>query len=322
MALSWDTPIKRELHQVEEEIAKSVQSKQRLLTEISTHVIGSGGKRIRPGVSLLAFHAVGGQDNKKVIQFAAALELIHSATLIHDDINDGGQLRRGKPAAHKKYGVQQALVAGDFLFVKGFRLGGLLMAEDIIELVAQTCTEMAESEILQAKHEGDANTSLNSYMNIIEGKTAKPIEASARVGAFLGKGSMKHIAALGQYGLNLGYAFQIVDDILDIEGQESVLGKPKAMDFIDGNMTLPIMLAINNGSGGKRVRELFIKKDKTSEDIEEALQLISRSEALSEARAQAQAYAAKAVKHLEIVPESQYKDSLIELTKVVVERKA
>ena len=124
MPLSWDQPIKEELRMVEEEIMRNTRSKEPLLTEIATHVISSGGKRMRPGIALLSFRAVGGTDLKKTIMAAAAFELIHSATLVHDDINDGAETRRGSIAAYRKYGTQRALITGDFLFVRGFRLEG------------------------------------------------------------------------------------------------------------------------------------------------------------------------------------------------------
>ncbi len=320
MVLSWDHPIKMDLQAVEEEIFRSVQSKEPLLTEISLHVISSGGKRIRPGIGLLAFRSVGGVDIKDMIRVASAFELIHSATLIHDDINDGGEERRGKISAYKKYGLQKALVAGDFLFVKGFQLSSLIRNEDLINIVAEACASMAESEILQVEHDREATT-LERYLRIIEGKTAKPIEASARVGAFIGKGNGEQIDALADYGLNIGYAFQIIDDILDLDGEEVVLGKPKGMDFMDGKATLPMMYAMESPEGG-RMRDLFAKSSKTWTDAREFLDLVHRTDALEHARRHAKEFKEKAVAHLEIIPQSEFKDALITLATTVVERKA
>jgi octaprenyl-diphosphate synthase len=319
MPTRWDEPITKELNKVEEEIQRSVISQESLLTEISLHVISSGGKRLRPGVVLLAHKAVGGSDISKIVDMAAAFELIHSATLIHDDINDGGRTRRGRESAYRQFGIQKALVTGDFLFVKGFQLGGP-QDRKVVNYLANACTNMAESEILQWKYANDPETSIESYLKIIEGKTARPIEAGAKVGAFLGGGSSRQIDDLGRYGLNLGLAFQITDDILDIVGSEATLGKPRGMDFLDGTPTLPLILGMNDGTKGKRISTLFKKKRKSHNDLEEALLLLSKSDALDSARKYALEYSEKAMGCLRSVPRSVYKDSLKALAKVVVHR--
>jgi len=267
----------------------------------------------------LAYHAVGGQKPEEVIGIAAAFEIIHSATLIHDDINDGGDTRRGVVAAYRRYGVQQALIAGDFLFVRGFKLGGSL-GQELVDVIADACTGMAESEILQGRYEKNPSTSLEVYIQIIEGKTAKPFEAGARTGATLGGGTSEQVNALGFYGLNLGIAFQIIDDILDITGDESILGKPRGMDFLEGKPTLPLILALNNGCNGLRLKELFVKNEKDAEEIDEVLDYLSHSDILEEARMHAQTYASRAIDSLEIIPESEYKEALIKLTEKVVNR--
>jgi len=321
MPLSWDDPIKEELRLVEEEIMRSVRSGEPLLTEIATHVVGSGGKRMRPGLALLAFRAVGGTDLEKTIRLAAAFELIHSATLVHDDINDGADMRRGAIAAYRKYGTQRALITGDFLFVKGFRLGGLLGSDEIVELVADACGRMAESEMLQTLREHDPSLPLESYIRIIEGKTAKAMEASAQVGGYIGGGSADQIAELGAFGLNIGLAFQIVDDILDITGRESDLGKRRGMDLIDGKANLPLMLAMQGHyPGSARVREVFKKPAKTAEEVEEVLLLVQSTDVLEQARGHAKKFQAKAIQALDALPESEYKDALRALADTVLER--
>ena len=320
MVLAWDRPIRGDLKAVEEEVLRSIQSKEPLLTEISLHVISSGGKRIRPGVGFLAFRSVGGTDIKTMVRLASAFEIIHSATLIHDDINDGGEARRGKISAYKKYGLQKALVAGDFLFVKGFQLGSLVQNETLINIVAEACASMAESEILQAEHNREATT-LERYLRIIEGKTAKPIEASAMVGAFIGKGSGEQIDAMADYGLNIGYAFQIIDDILDLDGDERILGKPKGMDYMDGKATLPMMYAMES-SGGGRMIELFAKESKTWDDAREFLNLIHQTNAIDRARRHAEQFRNKAIAQLEHIAQSEFKDALIRLANAIIERKA
>src|SRR5881628_3492042 len=150
--------VSHELSLVEQKIRESLVSEEPLLSEIAEYVIAAGGKRVRPLVTLLAFKAVGGRALERVVDIAAALELIHSATLIHDDINDGGTQRRGRPAAYLKYGLQEALVTGDFLFSKAFRIGGK-MDDDIVDLTAKVCAALAEGEILQKRHMGNVDLS-------------------------------------------------------------------------------------------------------------------------------------------------------------------
>lgn len=321
MVLSWDSPIRHELDMVEAEMQKSVFSEQAILTEISLYVIGSGGKRIRPAIALLAFKANGGADDDvhRVIKVASAFEMIHAATLIHDDINDAGELRRGREAAYKRYGVQKALIAGDFLFVRSFRLGGMF-DEHIVNMVADACTAIAESEILQAVHELDPDTRMKEYIKIVEGKTAKPIEAGARVGAYLAKASFQATEDMGSYGLNLGIAFQIIDDILDVTGNQSTLGKPRGVDFMDGKPNLVLLNAMGDPAVGEELRALFVKKNKTREDLDAALALVARTKAVARAKEIAKEYTTKAEVALAQLPESDHKRSMKILAETLVDR--
>jgi len=316
----WDTPISNELEQVEARIRSSLNCRESLLTDICFHVIGAGGKRIRPGVALLSYKAVGGKKDQKIINLAASFELIHSATLIHDDINDLGEIRRGREAAYKKFGVQKALIAGDFLFVRSFRLGGT-WDDRVVQMVADAATAIAESEILQSSHEFDPSVSQKVCENIIEGKTAKIIEAAAMVGSYLGKGSEDQVQMIGAYGLNLGMAFQIIDDILDIDGNEPQLGKSKGVDFIDGKPTLPLMFAMRDLQLGERLAELFVKKEKTKQEVEEALRMVKKTDAIVRSFEAAEGFKSKALKNLEGIPDSIFKVSLTQLAEMVVARR-
>jgi octaprenyl-diphosphate synthase len=321
MVLSWDSPIRQELDMVEQEMRKSVFSEQKVLTEISLYVIGSGGKRIRPAIAILSYRANGGMDPGQVIKIASAFEMIHAATLIHDDINDSGEFRRGREAAYKRFGTQKALIAGDFLFVRSFRLGGSF-DETIIEMVADACTAIAESEMLQSQHELDAETPMHDYIKIIEGKTARPIEAGARIGAYLAKKDRSTIESMGNYGRNIGIAFQIIDDILDVTGDSSTLGKPRGVDFMDGKPNLVLLRALSDVSHGAKVKELFIKKEKTRKDLDEVMALVDRTNAVAEAKAMASTYTERAMGSLIDLPETPYKDSLRQLATIMVERRS
>jgi octaprenyl-diphosphate synthase len=319
--LSWEAPIRKEMEKVEEEIRKAISSEQGLLTDICMHVIGAGGKRIRPGLVLLSYGAVSGREPGKVIGIAASFELIHSATLIHDDINDHGEIRRGKAAAYRKYGVQKALVAGDFLFVRSFRLGGQ-WSQEVVNIISEACTATAESEILQNAYEFEPETPLDTYLQIIAGKTAMPMWAAARVGATLGEGTPEEIDAMGQFGLALGMAFQIVDDVLDVIGDEQKLGKPHGIDFMDGKPTLPLIEAFKDPLVGERLARMFSKEEKNNEDVEKALELIKQTEALKESMKVARRFVEAAKGHLDILESSPFKRGMIELVQAVLDRKA
>lgn len=321
MVSTWDAPVQKELMLVEEQLRESIRSEQPLLTEISNYIITSGGKRMRPAVAILIFKATGGTDPEKVIKVASAFELIHSATLIHDDINDHGEMRRGRQAAYKKYGTQKALIAGDFLFVKSFALGGAF-DEKVIGVVAEACTGIAESEILQSDYEHDQDTNVDVYISIIEGKTARPFEAGARVGSYLADASPAVMEAMGSYGMNIGIAFQIVDDILDITGEEKTLGKQHGIDIIEGKPTLPLIIAMQDKTHGDRIKEIFKKDKKGQEEVSEAIVLIKRTNALDASSDMAEEYANKALLDLEVLRPSEYKEALKALTKAILERKA
>ncbi|MCG7844397.1 MAG: polyprenyl synthetase family protein [Methanomassiliicoccales archaeon] len=319
MPQSWDSSIKDELFKVDQEILRSIHSEQPVLTEICDYVISSGGKRMRPGVTLLSYLANGGKEVNEAIKIAAAFEMIHSATLIHDDINDRSEMRRGKPSAYKKFGLQQALVSGDFLFVKAFAIGGFFN-EEIVNLVAGACTSIAESEIVQFEKEGEV-APLDVYLGIIEGKTAKPIMAGARIGAYLANAEPNNIHFMGDYGLNIGMAFQIVDDILDIVGSEKTLGKPRMVDFDEGKATLPFIYAMEDGAVGERLSHLFHKQVKKEKDVDEAVALIAKTRAIELSMIKAKEYVNKALMALDPIPDSIYKDGLRSLAETVVNRK-
>jgi len=305
MGSLWDFGVYKELADVERRIKESVRSGEPLLSEIASYVIESGGKRLRPTVALLAFRASGGKDPARVIDLAAAFELIHSATLIHDDINDAGGMRRGKVAAYRKYGLQNALVTGDFLYVKGFAIGGKFPPE-IVDLTADVCAMLAEGEIGQKKHTGDVEMRHEDYLDIIRRKTALPIGASAQSGSMLAGAGPDMVSDMGDYGVNLGIAFQIVDDVLDVIGDPAVLGKPVGSDIREGNVTLPAIHALNNGSSINREELVRIirRKRKTEDHVRKAMKLIQRSGAVEKAMSDANSFAKLAKDALRGIPAS------------------
>lgn len=319
--MSWEAPIEKELKQVEEAIRRSVASEEKELTDICMHVIGAGGKRLRPGIAILSYEAAGGKDISKFIGIAASFELIHSATLIHDDINDQGEVRRGRVAAHRKYGVEKALVAGDFMFVRSFKLGGN-WDRKVVHIISDACTDTAESEILQSAHEFDPETNAKTYFKIIKGKTAKLIEAAALVGGHMAKASEKESKALAAYAVNLGLAFQIIDDVLDLNGTQKELGKPLGNDLIDGKLTLPLLFAVKDETYGDNISRLFVKRRKSRAEMKKTIELVRKTDALDRARSVAAKYSTKAKRNLSALRPSPYRESMQELVRAVVERRS
>src|SRR6059036_398459 len=315
MTTSLDFGVAREMALVEAKIRKSIVSEEPLLHDIARYVIEAGGKRIRPMVTLLAFRALGGTDATQAIDLAAALELIHSATLIHDDINDGGEMRRGRLTAYKKFGLQNALITGDFLFVKAFGIGGKFDAE-IVELTADACAALAEGEIRQKRHAFDTAVTHEEYLDIITRKTALPIMAGAKIIGLIAGARLEDIDAVGEYGLNLGIAFQIVDDILD------VVGEGAGTDIREGNVTLVAIHGLNDGSSidvGSLAR-LIAKRRKREEDVRRGLALLRDSGAIEKARAEAFAFGQLAKKALDPIRESDAKANMVQLVDYVLSR--
>ncbi|OGS49232.1 MAG: hypothetical protein A3K68_05940 [Euryarchaeota archaeon RBG_16_68_13] len=318
-----DFGVAEELALVEARIRDSIVSGEPLLTDIAAYVIDAGGKRIRPIVTLLSFKALGGTDIRQAIDLATALELIHSATLIHDDINDGGETRRGRTAAYKKFGLQNALVTGDFLFVKAFGIGGKFDA-DIVELTANACAALAEGEIAQKRHAYDIAVSRDEYLDIIRRKTALPIMAGAKIAGLLAGARLEHVDAVGDYGLNLGIAFQIIDDILDVVGDHVRLGKAAGTDVKEGNVTLVAIHALNNGStiDHEELARIIRKKRKQEEEIRAALDMMKVSGAVEKARADARHFAGLAKQALEPILDSEAKENMLRLVDYVLTRDA
>jgi octaprenyl-diphosphate synthase len=316
-----DFGVAKELKLVEETLQKSVRSDSPTLTEIALHVIAAGGKRIRPAICLLAFKAVGGSESRQhlAIDAAVAVELIHSATLIHDDITDEGEERRGKVTAYRKYGVHNALVAGDFMFVQGFKYGQFLSPESI-RIAAEAYERLAEGEMLQEQWKNNPSVPMEEYINIISGKTASVFSASAQLGAFHGGGTDAEIEALGNFGTNVGIAFQIIDDILDIASDSGTLGKSVGNDIREGNMTLPLILAMNNGVDRKLLADVIAKKNKPRELVESAIRMIRESGCVPESLRVAEKYAKMANESLKGLKPSPHKDELVKLSYSIIKR--
>lgn len=306
-----------QLELIEQKLKFSLRSQIFLLTEISSHLIQGGGKRIRPVVTLLAFNALHGTRNADIVDVATAIELIHAATLLHDDIIDGAEFRRGRVSAYKRYGLKPTLVTGDFLFIKAFEFAGKF-DETVVQWTADACTRLTEGEILQGAFNRSKRVTPEDYLEIAKRKTASLFQTGAKLGAYLAGASSCDIELMSDYGLNLGVAFQIMDDVLDVVGHRERLGKPTGMDLRDGNPSLPIVLSLLDGQ--KTVLEVFECQQPTEREIQGALEAMENGTAIARAKSFSRKYALKAAKQIEKLPRSRYSEGLTNLAQSLVDR--
>lgn len=319
MVDAWYASIQSELAEVESEILRVIHSDNAELNEMCRYVITAGGKRIRPAVCILAYLACGGKDVKKAIDLGAAFEIVHSASLVHDDINDKSEVRRGRKTLHKEYCVSKAIVAGDFMMAKGFQALGST-SRDIVDVIVDAASHMSESEFVQKDFEHVKNVTEEDYYQIIRGKTAKLIEACAKSGAYLAGGVPEAIEAIGTFSSSIGMAFQIIDDTLDVIGDSHNTGKKVGLDLLEGKPTLPTIIAMRDPVHGEKIVEIFTREEPTVDDVMEALEIIKRTDAIEQCRQKAEEIVETALKEFDVVPESKYKDSLILLAKYIVDR--
>ena len=309
--------VAEELELVEENLTRSVRSAEQTLTDIASHLICGGGKRVRPMITLLAYRAFGGKTVEDIVDIATAIELIHTATLLHDDIIDGAETRRGKESAYRKFGLKSTLVAGDFLFIKAFEFAGKF-DETVVQWTADACTRLTEGEILQGFFNRNTDVTVADYLEIVKRKTASLFQTGAKIGVYLAGANPALVEQMDQYGLNLGIAFQIIDDVLDVIGHEELLGKPTGIDLRDGNPSLPIILAKN--AKQRTVTEAFECSHPTDQKIRQAIDAIGRGTVIDEAKALSRSYAEKALGPVKKLPPSLYRNGLKSLIQLITER--
>ncbi|MEE9224019.1 MAG: polyprenyl synthetase family protein [Thermoplasmata archaeon] len=322
MAPNLTFGVAEELDLVEKRLRDCSLTDVETLTEIAFYVLNSGGKRIRPIVTLLSFRIVGGEDVDKAVDLATAIEFIHTGSLMHDDINDGGELRRGRTSALRKFGLEDSLVTGDFLFSKVFELGGQF-GEEVILITADACSSLPSGEILQRRFRFDTSVTVDQYVGMTERKTARLISAGARSGALIGDGTPDQVRRLGEYGKNLGITFQIVDDILDVVGSEEKMGKKIGSDIREGNITLLSIYAMSNGNETSREELLGILKNdsKSEDDVARTLELIREMGGPEKAFQEASMYAKRAKDQISVF-DNEYRDGLEELVDYILNRES
>ena len=300
---------------VEKRIAEVISAREDRLTEIADYLINAGGKRIRPAVALLVFRACGGRDVSDMVDLSVSLELIHTATLLHDDIIDSNDVRRGKDAAPLRFGIADTLVAGDFLFSRAFEVCGRFEPK-IVSWAASACIQLTEGEIMQGRYRRNLDVKDSHYYEIIDRKTASLFCAGTRIAAYLSGIDADGLDKMANCGREIGLAFQMIDDVLDIEGDPTKTGKRVGTDLLDGNPSLPIVW----GLGLPAVREAFEADPCSPELAQAALEALSEDRIPTKVRDAAVAHARSAHDLLQVLPDSPYRQALDELVSELVDR--
>jgi len=303
-----------DLKEVDKIILEFAVGKSPLIQEISNHLVASGGKRIRPILLILSARLF---NQNSVYNLAAAVELIHTATLLHDDVVDASEVRRGKKTANAIWDNKASILVGDYLFSIAFQLMVRSNNLAVLDLLAKTSSTMADGEVMQLENSSDITLSEEKYLEIIFGKTAVLFSAACEVAALANNRSNEEIIALREFGKNLGIIFQIVDDVLDYVSQEKTLGKDIGNDFFEGKVTLPIILLYKAASDAdkKIIAEIFSKNliasQKNNSDFEFILSLIDTYKTLDLSKKMTIHYKKLALQNLDIFPNSKIKTSLI-----------
>jgi octaprenyl-diphosphate synthase len=306
---------------VDQVIRSRLHSEVALVSQVGEYIISSGGKRLRPALVILSAQAFGYQG-KLHHELAAVVEFIHTATLLHDDVVDESELRRGRETANAMFGNAASVLVGDFLYSRAFQM--MVEADDmrVMQTLADATNIIAEGEVLQLLNCNNADVDAKSYLQVIHRKTAKLFEAAMRLGAILGKQDLATEAAAARYGMHLGTAFQLVDDVLDYSGDAQEIGKNLGDDLAEGKPTLPLIYAMQHGTPEQAAVIRAAIEQGDIERFAEVLQIVQQTGALDYTRQQAQREADLAREQLSFIPDSQYKNYLIKLAELAASRQA
>jgi len=321
-------PVERLLVATEVDMAKvnalilsRADSHVEMVPELARYLIESGGKRLRPMLTVAAAQLFG-KGSGTAVNFAAAVEFMHNATLLHDDVVDESDMRRGKPAARMVWGNKASILVGDFLLGQAFMM--MVETGDIgaLGVLSSASAVMAEGEVFQLAKTGDLDTTAADYAEVIRAKTAVLFQAACEVGAMSGGADAAGREALARYGLELGNAFQLVDDVLDYGGQSGTLGKNTGDDLREGKMTLPVILALAEGSEAERatIAAALGDADATAEQVADVVAIMERHKTLARTLDQAHAHARSAQQALDVLPESDIRALLSDVVEFSVVR--
>lgn len=310
-----------DIQRVNQAIVQRMESPVILIPQVAGHIIAAGGKRLRPMLTL-ACARMCGYEGDRHIGLAGCVEFIHTATLLHDDVVDESDLRRGSASANAVFGNKSSVLVGDFLFSRAFEL----MVEDgnldVLRILSQASSIIAEGEVLQLVTANDTETTEADYLEVIQSKTAKLFAAAAEIGAVVAERPKTEWEALDSFGHNLGMAFQLIDDLLDYSARQATLGKTVGDDFREGKITLPIVLAFNAADDEEKAfwRRTLEDLEQKKGDFRRAVTMLEKSGALAATQERAKEYGAKACAALDPFPDSEIKSALREAVEFAIHR--
>ncbi|MCP4596413.1 octaprenyl diphosphate synthase [Neptuniibacter sp.] len=313
--------IEPQFEAVNDYIINHLGSNVPLVEKIGHYIVESGGKRIRPLLVLLAANASGYQGEKH-IPLAAIIEFIHTATLLHDDVVDNSDLRRGKDTANAKWGNAPSVLVGDFLYSRAFQIMVEIGSMTIMEVISNATNVIAEGEVLQLLNTKNPDTTEEAYMQVILGKTAMLFEAATEAGAILAEASPEEREGLRLYGLHLGTAFQLIDDVMDYLSTAEEMGKNVGDDLAEGKATLPLIHAMRAGNEEQRLLVRQAIRKGGLDDLQPIMDIVKETGAIEYTQQKAQEEADKAIAALNALPESSFRDTLKQLADIAVKRKS
>lgn len=308
-----------DMQAVDEVIQKRLASDVVLVNQLSHYIVNSGGKRLRPLLSIIASRAYG-YEGQHHFSLAAIIEFIHTATLLHDDVVDESDLRRGRETANALFGNAASVLVGDFLYSRAFEMMVEVKSMKVMQILAETTNIIAEGEVMQLMNCHDADTTEQRYLDVIHAKTAKLFEAATRLGAVITQRPEEEEQALANYGMHLGTAFQLIDDVLDYSSSSDEMGKNVGDDLAEGKPTLPLIYAMNNGTEEQAAIVRKAIEEGGLDYIDQVMEAISATGAITYAEQIAKKEAELAIEQLLYLPESPYKEALIGLAKFSVDR--
>jgi len=311
-----------QLEQVEEEFERQAHSNIQVISYIGEYLRASGGKRVRPALTILSNYAAGGDGSTvNSIRMATVMEFLHTATLVHDDIIDKAETRRNRPSINSQFGNQTAVLMGDWLYMSAFETSLAERSLPILDILTAVTRKMTEGELLQLTLLNRTDISEEQYFDVITRKTAYLFSGCCEIGAILAGAGLAEQRALRDYGLNLGTAFQLVDDLLDFTETEESLGKPTGIDLMEGKLTLPLVYLLERDAGANDlVQTVMVEGGYQKVSRAQILNALETSDALTRARQRAYQYAEKARSVLDVLPDSDYCEALRAIPSYIIER--
>ncbi|HEY3138135.1 MAG TPA: polyprenyl synthetase family protein [Blastocatellia bacterium] len=314
--------VQHDLALVEEEFNRNVSDASTIMSAIARYLQEGGGKRVRPALLLLASKLVNGEASPSAIRMAAVMEMLHTATLVHDDIIDEARMRRGRASANVQWGNDRTVLTGDWLYMTAFDMSLRERNFDILDTLTRMTRLMVEGEILQLSLIGNSRITEQEHLDIVRRKTAYMFSACAEVGAIVAGATREERQALARYGLSVGIAFQLIDDVLDFVSTEAKLGKPVANDLREGKLTLPLIYLMETASDEHKHTIETVMRERGFQSVsrEEVLRLIHEKGTLKRARAEAERYASEAVDSLSLFPPTRHRQALSSVPRFIIDR--